>query len=77
MSRNLGIAGIQMTVVRGEDNSDTMLAKMKFVSLLFPWVDIIFFSELCLSGVDIRWPCLIPTESWLNSPGAPRRKKSG
>ena len=54
MSRNLGIAGIQMTVVRGEDNSEAMLAKMKFVSLLFPWVDIIFFSELCLSGVDIK-----------------------
>jgi formamidase len=54
MSRNLGIAGIQMTVARGEDNSKPMLAKMKTVSLLFPWVDIIFFSELCLSGVDIK-----------------------
>ena len=54
MSRNLGIAGIQMTVARGEDNSDAMLAKIKSVSLLFPWVDIIFFSELCLSGVDIE-----------------------
>ena len=54
MSRNLGIAGIQMTVARGEDNSDEMLAKMKYVSLLFPWVDIIFFSELCLSGVDMQ-----------------------
>ena len=54
MSRNIGIAGIQMTVARGEDNSDAMLAKIKSIALLFPWVDIIFFSELCLSGVDIE-----------------------
>ncbi len=54
MSRNLGIAGIQMTVARGEDNSEPMLAKMKYVSLLFPWVDLIFFSELCLSGLDMK-----------------------
>jgi predicted amidohydrolase len=53
MSRNLAIAGIQMTVPRGEDNARPMLAKMKHVSLLFPWVDLIFFSELCLSGVDM------------------------
>jgi len=54
MSRNLGIAGIQMTVARGEDNSETMLAKMAHLSLLFPWVDLIFFSELCLSGIDMK-----------------------
>ena len=54
MSRNLGIAGIQMTVARGEDNSGPMLSKMKYVSLLFPWVDLIFFSELCLSGLDMK-----------------------
>jgi formamidase len=54
MARNLGIAGIQMTVVRGEDNSEGMLKKIKSVSVLFPWVDIIFFSELCLSGVDMK-----------------------
>ena len=54
MARNLGIAGIQMTVARGEDNSEGMLKKMKSVSVLFPWVDIIFFSELCMSGIDIQ-----------------------
>lgn len=54
MSRNLGIAGIQMTVARGEDNSEPMLARMKHVALLFPWVDLIFFSELCLSGLDMK-----------------------
>lgn len=54
MARNLGIAGIQMTVARGEDNSEGMLKKIKSVSVLFPWVDIIFFSELCLSGVDMK-----------------------
>lgn len=54
MSRNLGIAGIQMTVARGEDNAEPMLAKMKHVARLFPWVDLIFFSELCLSGLDMK-----------------------
>jgi predicted amidohydrolase len=54
MSRKLGIAGIQMTAARGEDNAEPMLAKMKYVSLLFPWVDLIFFSELCLSGLDMK-----------------------
>ena len=54
MSRNLGIAGIQMTVARGEDNAETMLAKMEHTALRFPWVDIIFFSELCLSGLDME-----------------------
>jgi len=54
MSRNLGIAGIQMAVDRSEDNAAKMLAKMKSVSRMFPWVDIVFFSELCLSGVDVQ-----------------------
>lgn len=53
MPRNIGIAGVQMTVARSEDNSEKMLAKMRTVSQLFPWVDVIFFSELCLSGLDI------------------------
>ena len=54
MTRKLGIAGIQMNVVYGEDNSGAMLQKLGVVAALFPWVDIIFFGELCICGVDRR-----------------------
>ena len=54
MSRLLGIAGIQMNVVQGQDNTDMMLKKMTAVNTRFPWVEIIFFSELCLSGLDMK-----------------------
>jgi predicted amidohydrolase len=54
MARKFGVAGIQMNVVYGEDNSEVMLKKLRVVTALFPWVDIIFFSELCLCGVDRR-----------------------
>ncbi len=63
MARNLGIAGIQMNVIHGEDNTDVMLKKLKWVAALFPWVDIIFFSELCLSGVDMKLAMPIPNPS--------------
>jgi hypothetical protein len=46
MSRLLGIAGIQMNVIQGQDNTDIMLKKMNAVNTRFPWVEIIFFSEL-------------------------------
>jgi len=63
MGRNLGIAGIQMHVVQGEDNTAGMLKKLKGVVALFPWVDVIFFSELCLSGVDKKLAMSIPNPS--------------
>ena len=52
MARNLGIAGIQMEVIYAKDNSEAMLKKLDVVMTLFPWVDIILFSELCVSGLD-------------------------
>ena len=60
MARNFGIAGIQMKVVYGEDNSEAMLKKLQTVTTLFPWVDIVFFSELCLNGLDINRAAPIP-----------------
>lgn len=60
MSRNLGIAGIQMEVVYGIDNSESMLKYLDAVMTLFPWVDIILFSELCVSGVDLGQAAPIP-----------------
>lgn len=76
MARNLGIAGIQMKVVYGEDNSEAMLKKLQNVTTLFPWVDIVFFSELCLDGLDINRAAPIPNptlEKFLNWAG--REKK--
>lgn len=63
MARNLGIAGIQMNVVHGEDNTDVMLKKLNAVAALFPWVDIICFSEVCMSGNDMRLAMPIPNPS--------------
>ncbi len=63
MARNLGIAGIQMNVVHGQDNTDAMLKKLNTVAALFPWVDIICFSELCMSGVDMSLAMPIPNSS--------------
>jgi predicted amidohydrolase len=63
MARTLGIAGIQMKVVHGEDNTDMMLKKLEAVAALFPWVDIICFSELCVSGVDMGLAMPIPNTS--------------
>jgi predicted amidohydrolase len=63
MARNLGVAGIQMNVVHGEDNTDAMLKKLNTVAVLFPWVDIICFSELCMSGLDMNQAMPIPNPS--------------
>jgi predicted amidohydrolase len=63
VARNLGIAGIQMNIVYGEDNTDMMVNKLQTVADLFPWVEIVCFSELCVSGVDIRLAVTIPNPS--------------
>ncbi|MCP4629044.1 MAG: carbon-nitrogen hydrolase family protein [bacterium] len=64
MARNLGVAGIQMTVVDEQDNTDAMLKKLNRVASLFPWVDIICFSELCISGPDMSLAMPIPNPSF-------------
>ena len=60
MARTLGVAGIQMEVAWGVDNSDAMLGYLNRVSLLFPWVDVVIFSELCVCGIDINLAQPIP-----------------
>ena len=60
MGRTIGIAGIQMNVQLGDDNSELMLKKLRAVDALFPWVDIIFFSELCMSGVHMNQALPMP-----------------
>jgi predicted amidohydrolase len=63
MARNIAIAGIQMQVVPGRDNTDGMLKQLNTVAALFPWVDIICFSELCMSGLEMNLAMPIPNPS--------------
>ena len=63
MARPLGVAGIQMEVTWGADNSDAMMVNLNRVALLFPWVDIVIFSELCVCGIDIDLAQPIPNET--------------
>lgn len=60
MARYLGIAGIQMEVVRGEDNSEAMMEKLNVVAASFPWVDMVLFSELCVCGLNFDLAQVIP-----------------
>jgi predicted amidohydrolase len=60
MARTLGVAGIQMDVVWGKDNSDAMLVNLNRVASLFPWVDVVIFSELCACGIDINLAQPVP-----------------
>lgn len=52
MARYLGVAGIQYDVETGQDNSEAMLDKLALCQKLFPWVDLICFSELSVCGLD-------------------------
>ncbi len=70
MSRNVGIAGVQMEVTRGGDNARAALRLLKEVSFSFPWVDLVLFSELCIPGLDpslkepLPGPALDPFLDW-------------
>jgi len=52
MSRYVGIAGVQMEVVPEGDNSGAALRLLRAVASYFPWVDLVFFSELCVHGLN-------------------------
>jgi len=60
MARCLGIAGIQMEVVHGKDNSEAMIKKLNMVAASFPWVDMVLFSELCVCGLNFDLAQAIP-----------------
>ena len=60
MSRCLGIAGVQMEVKAGEDNSENALRLLRNVASLFPWVDMVLFSELSICGMNPGLAAQIP-----------------
>jgi len=70
MARYLGIAGVQMEVVRGGDHAGAAMRLLKEVASSFPWVDLVLFSELCLHGLDpslkepVPGPTLDPFVQW-------------
>jgi predicted amidohydrolase len=62
MARTLGIAGIQMEVAPGADNSEAALRLLNKVASSFPWVDVVLFSELCVPGLNPDRGVHIPSE---------------
>ncbi len=60
MARYLGIAGIQMEVVRGKENIEGVIKRLQTVAAFFPWVDIVIFSELCVCGMNSELAQPIP-----------------
>ena len=58
MSRYFAIAGVQTTIIPG-DTKGNMLKMERFIeniSTAFPWVDMICFSEFCVTGFNpVTW----------------------
>jgi predicted amidohydrolase len=63
MARYVGMAGIQFDVLWGQDNTQIMLDKLDMCQRLFPWVELIFFSELSVCGLDETLAQSIPNAS--------------
>ena len=60
MQRTIGVAGIQMEIRDGKDHREKMGGWVRKVSRDFPWVELIFFSELCVFGGDPAFAEPIP-----------------
>lgn len=63
MTRQLALAGIQMIVIAGQDNTSRMLDRLNQVSKNFPWVDLALFSECCWGGADPSMAQPLPNSS--------------
>jgi len=61
MPRYVGIAGVQMEVIPGENNSPQAAQLLRTVASSFPWVDIVLFSELCVCGMSPAQKVPIPS----------------
>ena len=48
--RSFGIAGVQMHVSAGHSNVDMMKFKIDVLMSIYPWVQMVVFSELCAHG---------------------------
>jgi predicted amidohydrolase len=60
MKRTIGVAGIQMEILDGEDHQKKMARLVKKTAAYFPWVELILFSELGVFGGDPKSAEAIP-----------------
>jgi hypothetical protein len=71
MAGTLGIAGVQMKAVYGQDNSDAMVIKLNIVKELFPWMllpgcgntapwEQVRFGKI-LPVLKVNFPCMTTT----------------
>ncbi len=54
------IAGVQMNVQHGADNVPRMQERLDHVMAVYPWVQMVVFSELCAFGPDLRMAQPLP-----------------
>lgn len=50
MTKDFGIAGVQMHVSAAHSNVDMMKFKIEVLMSIYPWVQMVVFSELCAHG---------------------------
>lgn len=60
MSRNIGVATIQMEVSLGDGNINSMETYLERIRDQDPWVDLVVFSELCVFGHEEKYAEKIP-----------------
>jgi predicted amidohydrolase len=61
--RRIGIAGVQMHVVAGENNIPRMAHLVAQAKHRFPWIDVVLFPELAAFGADLRRAQPLPGEA--------------
>ncbi len=88
MGRYVGVAGVQMEINYSKGGIDAMLGQLEGVNKLFPWVDLVLFSELCLNrdmnlaqsipnkDTDILCQWAAKAKKWL-VPGSMHEKEGG
>jgi len=57
------IAGVQMWVTGTESNVDRMLGKLDLLMSVYPWVQMVVFSELCAHGPLTRFAEPLPNDT--------------
>lgn len=64
--KSFAIAGIQMNVSATHSNVEAMKLKLDILNNLYPWVDMVMFSELCAYGPlihnAVEFPCDFESE---------------
>ncbi len=58
--RTFAIAGVQMYVRYGVDNTPQMQIRLDALMMRFPWVEMVVFSELCAFGPSVAHAQVLP-----------------